>query len=1568
MTSLSLNVGNFITLKLNQTNYPLWREQALALAESQELVEHLTNEVLAPAKYNTQDSINNLHTENTAPVLTEAFITWRKSDRLLRGWIIGTLSEEALSLVVGLETASAVWEELKNAYAKDSQEREFTLRQQVTYFRKHESQSMEEHIRTFKRLCDSLAAIGKPVSDNEKVFCLLTSLGPQYENFTTTMLKPPRPSYSELVSQLQNFDQRRNWFSSHTDITNTQVPHQFAFYGQQQQRHQQRTQQPSSARSTYQFTSNGRGFQAQQSRDQNRRYVNPTQQRRPPPPGERRMTQTERDLYREDKCQYCGTMGHIAKICWWIPKQNTAQDTEIPQALAALTLDNTVVDTEWTSDTGASNHMTSKPGMLTDVRKYFGNDSVVIGNGSSLPIVGIGDSFIKQNNTKLPINDVLLVPELTKNLLSISQLTKQFPVNCEFSDVDFCVKERKTGQPLITGRRKGDLYVLHNSPELHFSYRFKTGSAEVWHQRLGHPQASAVQLLKNKGLIDVTGAMKTEQLCDSCQLGKLSKLPFSHSEHSSTDVFEKIHCDLWGPAPVLSIGKFKYYACLVDDFSKYTWIIPLHNKSDFLTVFISFETYVSRQFNKQIKVFHSDGGGEFINSKLSSHFRSTGIVHQVSCPYTPEQTGMVERRHRIIRELGMTMLFHSGTPLFLWVEAFSTAVYLINRLPSSALNSDTPYFRLHGKHPIYSSLRIFGSRCFPYTWDTRRNKFDPKSVPCIFVGYSDQHKGYKCFHPTSKKIFVSRHVVFSESLLPYKQTNTTANIDHSNHVISIFDSWLTIPASCSPADISETPAAPPYLSSLPIPLLPPVISDTPACFTNIPPASIDLPLHGDSTPACQQLQQQYDTSITQLETLQQETVHTSCTDISNSAAEHYHNPKNDIQQMAASTQQATAHNLYPDISNPESQHSIPPPSDHQQPLNLTPQQQQDHSNIAPHPMVTRSQHALHQVAQPPYSDASANEFVPNSSTSAPRTMTTRSQHGIIKPNPKYALTSVISAGIPREPRSVRAALAHPGWKAAMEDELTSLHQNQTWKLVPRTTDMHIIGSKWVFKTKLKSDGSLERLKARVVAKGYHQIDGLDYTETFSPVVKPGTIRLIITIALVHNWSLRQLDVKNAFLHGLIYENLYMDQPPGMLDPHRPQHVCKLQRALYGLKQAPRAWFDRFSSFLLKYGFLCSLADPSLFIFHSDHGSLILLLYVDDILLTGTIDTLVADFITLLSQEFAMKDLGPAHHFLGIEILPTPTGLHLSQSHYALTILERADMVDCKPMTTPLEARTKASSNAPFLVDVSFFRGLVGSLQYLTLTRPDLSFSVNYVSQFMHAPTTVHLKMVRRILRYIKGTINNGLHFTSKTNLNFSAFSDADWAGCLTTRRSTTGYCVFLGCNLISWCAKKQHTISRSSTEAEYRAMANTAAELTWLTYILHDLHIPLISAPVLYCDNLSALHMTVNPVFHARSKHIELDYHFVRERVALGKLITHHIPTTHQLADLFTKPVSKATLLRFQHKLCLQPRQRLREGINSNKTTQQQQQHRILTLASNCSSSRRQQQQQHKILTLVTNH
>ncbi|KDP32454.1 hypothetical protein JCGZ_13379 [Jatropha curcas] len=249
------------------------------------------------------------------------------------------------------------------------------------------------------------------------------------------------------------------------------------------------------------------------------------------------------------------------------------------------------------------------------------------------------------------------------------------------------------------------------------------------------------------------------------------------------------------------------------------------------------------------------------------------------------------------------------------------------------------------------------------------------------------------------------------------------------------------------------------------------------------------------------------------------------------------------------------------------------------------------------------------------------------------------------------------------------------------------------------------------------------------------------------------------------------------------------------------------------------------------------------------------------------------------------------------------------------------------MTTPLELKpsvTKAAAS----VDATLYRSIVGALQYLTLTRPDIAFAVNFVSQFMQDPTVVHMKFLHRIKRYVKGTLTHGLYFTSHSTMQLHGFADADWAGCPVTRRSTTGYCTFWGSNLISWCAKKQHTVSQSSTEAEYRAMAHTAVELTWLTYLLKDFAIPLTNPSVLFCDNLSALYLTVNPVFHARSKHIELDYHFVRERVAQGNLVTKHVPTTQQITDIFMKPIHKSALALFHSKLHLGPRPSLRGDVS----------------------------------------
>jgi histone deacetylase 1/2 len=507
-----------------------------------------------------------------------------------------------------------------------------------------------------------------------------------------------------------------------------------------------------------------------------------------------------------------------------------------------------------------------------------------------------------------------------------------------------------------------------------------------------------------------------------------------------------------------------------------------------------------------------------------------------------------------------------------------------------------------------------------------------------------------------------------------------------------------------------------------------------------------------------------------------------------------------------------------------------------------------------------------------------------------------------------------------EPASVTEALRSKDWSQAMENEYQALIKNETWHLVPRPHGKNVIGCKWVYKVKRRADGSIDRYKARLVAKGFKQQYGIDYEDTFSPVVKAATIRLILSLAVSKGWSLRQLDVQNAFLHGLLEEEVYMSQPPGYEDNRHPGYVCKLDKALYGLKQAPRAWYARLSARLQSLGFIPSKADTSLFYYSRGKYILYVLVYVDDIIVASSSQEATESLLRDLGRDFALKDLGDLHYFLGIQVKRLQDGILLSQERYAADILSRSGMNKARPVETPLSTSEKLSVGSGTKLgpeDATRYRSLVGALQYLTLTRPDISFSVNKVCQFLHAPTTVHWSAVKRILRYIRGTISFGLKIRCSKSFLVSAFSDADWAGDVDDRRSTGGFAVFLGSNLISWTARKQPTVSRSSTEAEYKALANATAEMVWVQKLLSELRISHPPAARLWCDNLGAKYLSANPVFHARTKHIEIDFHFVRERVAQRLLDIRFISTGDQLADGFTKPITGAKLRQFRINLNL---------------------------------------------------
>ncbi|GAA0147669.1 transmembrane signal receptor [Lithospermum erythrorhizon] len=369
--------------------------------------------------------------------------------------------------------------------------------------------------------------------------------------------------------------------------------------------------------------------------------------------------------------------------------------------------------------------------------------------------------------------------------------------------------------------------------------------------------------------------------------------------------------------------------------------------------------------------------------------------------------------------------------------------------------------------------------------------------------------------------------------------------------------------------------------------------------------------------------------------------------------------------------------------------------------------------------------------------------------------------------------------------------------------------------------------------------------------GKSQQVGIDCGETFSPVVKPTTIRTVLTLFLSKSWSIHQLDIKNAFLHGDLHETIYMSQPIGLRDPHT--RIIK--------------------------------SDHSLCIYKSGVDTAHLLLYADDIILTASSKSFHRSIMSSLNVEFAMKDLGRLSYFLGIVVTHHTGGLFLSQTKYVEAIIARACISSCKPSATPIDTKSKLGSafGTP-CENPSLFRSLARALQYLTFTRPDISYDVQQSYLFMHAPMTDHLLALKRILRYLQGTLDYGLHLYKSSPCALTSYIDVDWAGGPDTRKSTSGFCVFLGDHLISWSSKRQTTISRSSAEAEYRGVTNVVSEACWLRNLLLELHHPLTKATIVYCDNVSGIYLSENPVQHQRTKHVEFDIHFVREKVAIDSL------------------------------------------------------------------------------------
>ena len=867
---------------------------------------------------------------------------------------------------------------------------------------------------------------------------------------------------------------------------------------------------------------------------------------------------------------------------------------------------------------------------------------------------------------------------------------------------------------------------------------------------------------------------------------------------------------------------------------------------------------------------------------------------------TPEQNGRVERKHQHILNVARALRFQSHLPIFFWGECVLVAAHLINHTPSLLLHGKSPFECLFGRPPSYDALRVIGCLAYAHNQKTNGDKFASRSRKCIFIGYPFGQKGWKLYDLERKVFFMSRDVKFVDHIFPFL-TPTKVDVSPDLLVSSSQDIHWDFDDYPLPSSSFPVPHQPTNLSS----------SSRPTAVSSPAPqndASTSLPPHNSSTAFGPDA--------------------ASPPSHKTGPSSFPSNPALDSHESSPTLDTSLPS---PDIENPSlspalENSSLSPALENSSP---TP----DYSNAQPSPPSTNSQ------LSPPSDDPTSSSTTDMGRGHRPKLPSTRLRDYVtnsvrvsgMDPPSSVPDPSSSSSGTPyplahyvncdkfssnyrkflaalistQEPRSFKEAMKDAGWRASMQSEIQALEDNGTWTLEPLPPGKRALGSQWVYRIKYHSDGSIERLKPRLVVFGNHQQAGLDYNETFALVAKMTTVRAFLAIAASKHWELHQMDVHNAFLHGDLEEEVYMKLPPGFGRTDSAL-VCRLRKSLYGLKQAPRCWFAKLVTALKGYDFLQSYSDYSLFTYSRGSTQLNVLVYVDDLIISGNDSAAISLFKAYLCDCFKMKDLGPLKYFLGIEVARSASGLFLCQRKYTLDIISEVGLLGGKPCGFPMEQNHRLGHDTGALFDdPERYRRLVGRLIYLAVTRPDLAYSVHILSQFLQAPHVAHWEAALRVVRYLKGTPGHGILLSSASELTLQGWCDSDWAACPLTRRSLSGWLVFLGQSPISWKTKKQHTVSLSSAEAEYRSMTAITCELKWLKGLLLSLGVHHPKAIPLFCDSQSAIHIANNPVFHERTKHIEVDCHFVRDAIQDGLISPSYVPTTAQLADIFTKALGK---------------------------------------------------------------
>lgn len=1122
-------------------------------------------------------------------------------------------------------------------------------------------------------------------------------------------------------------------------------------------------------------------------------------------------------------------------------------------------------------DSGASTHLSPVRGDFFELVPIAPRGIRGV-NGSVIYATGIGKIRLSLGRGKhLILDHALHVPAASVRLISVRALCDGPHGYIVGFDSKGVTLRHRSGAAFFTGTRVGrGLYALSGSPPAVDSALAVSlaPTLETWHRRLGHANFRATHSVASK--VRAAGTPVNLSIlpakCDHCIMGKQtrSSVPKVREGVRSTERGGTFFIDATGDQCTRSASGNICSLDIIDDFSSYGWAFPIASKGDCSAKLRTF-LIARRAEGCPIRRIVTDNG-ECATKEITDVCAELGIEFIWTAAYTSAHNGKVERIHRTYLGKSLAMRLAAKIPENRWDELYLTACYLTNRTPSASLPSGvTPYETWFGSPPSLRHLREIGCRAYPLI-NTHNPKLRARSFECILIGYGLNSKTYRVYHPPTRRVLSSFHVSFIES----HESSAPTSPSPSSSSIPTSD----ISPSC---ELPSASAPPPIPSSPPHDLPNDVLTPWPTDPTFVPSVPHTAPHPPPSLLASLPSAPAPDTSS--------------------------------IPHVTVSPVADPLPSLSP--AAPRSSSRVRQPSERRAAADGL-------------PWVSALERAVSDCRE-----SSARAVAERAARHDARVDSDIAHYTDL--DLALAATLQLDSVYDGDPTSLKDALASPfaaQWRSALEEEFSSIKSLGVYNLIPRGDvpgNRRIMHGKPVFRLKMDENGAPVRFKVRWVCKGYEAVWGQDYYSTTSPTMRLESFRVLLHLAASLDWDIHQVDVKTAFLYGTLPDNeiCYMEQPRGFEAPGKEDWVWELRKGLYGMPQGGRTWNRTMHDHLTSVGFARVPSEYCLYHRTTSEGTVITGVHVDDFIAIASSPAAGALFKADLRREWTISDLGEARFCIGIAIERDRAArtVRISQTALIDRVIAQFGMSDAHPAITPMETdcNLSRSKDSPVSDDDKAaarswpYRALVGSLNYIAVgSRPDISFAVQQLSQFLDCYGRNHWEAAKRVVRYLKGTRTLSLHLGGPRTAFLLGYTDSNHARCLDSRKSVGGYCYSLGTGMVSWAAPKQGSPADSTTEAEYVAASEASKEAVWLRSVLASIGHPQDRPTPLAVDNSGAINLSADPSHHSRTKHIDIKYHILRDHVASDKLFVYWLPTDDNVADILTKPLPgpKFTLFR----------------------------------------------------------